>query len=160
MAATEREKERARARYWRCREAILAEKKASYSAQREEKIAYQTEWNQNNREKTRQYNAAWRKSHPEEARIICRNRAAKKRAVGGNHTAKEIKELAAKQKYRCANSLCGVSIKSGYHADHVMPMLLGGRNDIENIQLLCADCNRRKAAKHPDVWARERMLLL
>ena len=29
--------------------------------------------------------------------------------------------------------------------DHVLPVALGGATTIENLQLLCADCNRRKS---------------
>lgn len=29
--------------------------------------------------------------------------------------------------------------------DHVLPVALGGATTVENLQLLCADCNRRKS---------------
>lgn len=43
---------------------------------------------------------------------------------------------------RCAN--CGSSELLEY--DHVIPLALGGSNDVRNLQLLCADCNRSKGA--------------
>jgi 5-methylcytosine-specific restriction endonuclease McrA len=29
--------------------------------------------------------------------------------------------------------------------DHVLPVALGGATTVENLQLLCADCNRQKS---------------
>jgi 5-methylcytosine-specific restriction endonuclease McrA len=31
--------------------------------------------------------------------------------------------------------------------DHIIPYSLGGRNDVDNYQLLCRECNRSKGAK-------------
>jgi HNH endonuclease len=43
---------------------------------------------------------------------------------------------------KCAE--CGSTFDLQY--DHVIPVALGGATTIENLQLLCADCNRRKSA--------------
>jgi hypothetical protein len=43
---------------------------------------------------------------------------------------------------RCVE--CGSAFELQY--DHVIPVALGGAGSPENIQLLCADCNRRKGA--------------
>ncbi|MBN1527892.1 MAG: HNH endonuclease [Thermoleophilaceae bacterium] len=43
---------------------------------------------------------------------------------------------------RCAE--CGSSFDLQY--DHVIPLALGGGDGVDNLQLLCADCNRRKGA--------------
>jgi hypothetical protein len=42
-----------------------------------------------------------------------------------------------------------VECESGFDIqyDHVLPVALGGATTIENLQLLCADCNRRKGTK-------------
>jgi 5-methylcytosine-specific restriction endonuclease McrA len=42
---------------------------------------------------------------------------------------------------RCAE--CGATFDLQY--DHVLPVALGGATTVENLQLLCADCNRRKS---------------
>jgi 5-methylcytosine-specific restriction endonuclease McrA len=38
---------------------------------------------------------------------------------------------------------CGSNFDLQY--DHVLPVALGGATTVENLQLLCADCNRRKS---------------
>ena len=35
-------------------------------------------------------------------------------------------------------------------ADHVVPVSAGGKNDMANLKTACFECNRGKAARHPD----------
>lgn len=42
--------------------------------------------------------------------------------------------------------------------DHVLPFRLRGTNDRHNLVVACADCNRRKAEKHPARFAQEQTL--
>lgn len=99
------------------------------------------------REKNPNYSRAYCKRHPEKARTILANRRARMRAAGGSHTADDIHLLMKLQKGKCAVCRCG--IRSRYHVDHVIPVVLGGSNDRLNLQLLCPTCNREKHAKHP-----------
>jgi 5-methylcytosine-specific restriction endonuclease McrA len=43
---------------------------------------------------------------------------------------------------KCAQ--CGSNFDLQY--DHVLPVALGGATTIDNLQLLCGDCNREKGA--------------
>jgi 5-methylcytosine-specific restriction endonuclease McrA len=58
----------------------------------------------------------------------------------------EILHLEQAQCGRCA--LCGVLLekKSEPHVDHIVPVSLGGVDDISNFQLLCSRCNLGKSA--------------
>lgn len=96
---------------------------------------------------------AWRKENPEAVKAKDQRRAARKRGASGFHTGHDIKQLFVLQRGKCA--CCRISIKSGYHVDHIMPLARGGSNDKTNLQLLCKTCNLRKSAKHPVDFMRE-----
>jgi 5-methylcytosine-specific restriction endonuclease McrA len=64
----------------------------------------------------------------------------------GSFTAGDIRDLWRRQFGLCAK--CGISlIFTGYHVDHVIPIVRGGRNEGGNLQLLCPRCNLSKGAK-------------
>ena len=65
---------------------------------------------------------------------------------GGTHTAEEWRALCAACHHRC---LC-CKRKRTLTKDHIVPVLLGGSNDISNIQPLCRSCNSSKGARHID----------
>ena len=94
----------------------------------------------------------WKKSHPEAVRASNINRRAKKGGIGGG----EIRKLLETQHQKC--TVCGVSLIKGFHVDHILPLKLGGSNDITNIQLLCPPCNLSKGARHPEAFAKRLFL--
>ena len=104
----------------------------------------------------------WVSKNPGKRRETLRKSGAKRRSqklgAGGEYSSEEIAELLARQKRKCAN--CKKSIAKKFHADHIMPLALGGWNGIRNIQLLCPPCNLKKWAKHPIDWAQENGRLL
>ncbi len=99
-------------------------------------------------DKTRAYFQA----NPGHMAAYASRRRARKRAADGWHTGGEVSALLRRQHFRCAN--CATSIRRGYHADHIMPLSLGGSDWISNIQLLCPVCNMKKGPKHPIEFAR------
>lgn len=105
----------------------------------EEKICKEAQ-----REKSRTY--------PEANAAKERNRRARRRGNGGRHTGDEVLALGERQGWKCANPVCRVDIEHSYDADHVVPVVDGGSDDIFNIQLLCIPDNRKKSDKDPIEW--------
>lgn len=120
------------------------------AAHREERRAYAAA----HREETQARQAAYRAAHLEQRCAHQRNRHARKRAAPGTHTAADVRAQYKRQKGRCfygrkVNPDCAVSLKAGYHVDHVTPLVKKGSNGTENTVLTCPSCNLRKGAKHP-----------
>lgn len=96
--------------------------------------------------KRREYNKKYRAEHPGCRRVEKKNRKLKVR-TSGRLSAGIVKMLLEKQKGKCV--VCKVSIKDGFHIDHIIPIAKGGMNVDRNVQLLCPPCNLAKSDKHP-----------
>lgn len=102
--------------------------------------------------------AQWAKDNPERAKVHRRNGKARRRNVPGVHTASDIDRIFEQQRGRCA--YCRCKLGEVYEVDHIQPVAKGGSNDPSNIQLTCAKCNRKKAARDPLFHAQTLGLLL
>jgi 5-methylcytosine-specific restriction endonuclease McrA len=108
-----------------------------YESDRERRIAMASEYQRKNVERTRVRN---------------RNRRARRVGAEGTHTLEEVLCLLDSQDNKCA--CCQVELtEETRELDHVMPLILGGTNSIENLQWLCQFCNSSKSGSHPDDWA-------
>lgn len=56
--------------------------------------------------------------------------------------------------YSKQNGLCNGCFKQleQYHIDHIVPLVRGGANTDDNVQLLCATCNLSKGSKTMKEW--------
>lgn len=119
---------------------------AAYRTQHRDRLsAKRRMWYRSNRAHAQTY----RREHPGDRLRHRHTYRARKRANGGTFTQQEWQALCVKYQHRCL--CCGKSepeIK--LTADHVIPLSLGGRNDITNLQPLCHSCNSSKNAKHID----------
>lgn len=53
------------------------------------------------------------------------------------------KYVFSRDKYQCQS--CGqTNLETNLTIDHIIPLALGGQNDISNLQTLCFSCNQQK----------------
>jgi len=81
--------------------------------------------------------------------VKCNERRARKMKAFGSFTPEQWKELKARYGNKCLS--CGQ--KEGeitLSQDHVVPLIHGGSNNIDNIQPLCRSCNSKKNSKTID----------
>lgn len=112
-------------------------------------------WQAANPDKKKEYAKKSRENNKEALRIAVRNRRAKQRGLLSKGL---IGRLLRMQRGKCA--CCGKPLGTEYHIDHIIPLALGGENTDCNIQLLRAECNLQKGAKHPVDFMQQRGFLL
>lgn len=102
-----------------------------------------------NKEKIRESERKRRHANPEKVAIKTHRRRARKMNNGGTFADKEWLKVKEIYNYTC---LRGFDSESNVKLtiDHVIPLVLGGLNSIENIQPLCLSCNSSKGTKSTD----------
>lgn len=123
-------------------------------ANRDKRREYDVKYKSVNKEKIREYKVKWYSANLEAYRIYSQNRRARTIGAGGKLSPDIAYRLFKLQRGKCACG-CGRSLGDDYHRDHIMPLALGGSNTDDNIQLLRAECNLRKGAKHPAEFMRQ-----
>jgi hypothetical protein len=160
----EKDIDRYKAAVKRSNDNFAEKKKAWVEANREKLVAYTQKWRKANPEKYEammetskgkfaKYRKEWKRANPDLVRAQVHVRRARKIGNGGEHTGEQLAELFESQKCRCANPYCRIDLRAvKKELDHKEPLALGGSSAIENLQWLCAPCNRRKHAKPMDGW--------
>lgn len=97
-------------------------------------------------------------ANPEKYSAYKRNRKARKRNAAGSHRAEDIIGILRSQNGKCA--YCKTKLGKSYHVDHIIPLISGGTNWPNNLQILCRRCNQTKSAKDPIDFMQERGFLL
>lgn len=112
-------------------------------------------WRQRNHEAVLAKAVAWTKKNPERRRAI--SKAYKSRRRAKEREGSSTPELLAWE--RAARKVChwcGVVCAKKYEVDHYVPLSKGGRHEVSNLVIACPPCNRRKSAKDPYEFAKER----
>lgn len=156
----EARKVRRKAAYVENIDAVKEQSAAWYLENKERKHLRRLVWLQENAESVKAVDLAWKAANPEMVRASGRNRRARKRNAEGSHTKDDIAFLMKVQGSKCAYSWCRKTLKGKKHVDHVVPLVLGGGNGRNNLQLLCPRCNWAKGPKHPIDFAQKHGMLL
>lgn len=102
-----------------------------------------------NKERMKAQARFYRQNNKDKVNARTHRRKARLRGSKGSFTAMEWQALCQKYSYRCL--CCGKrepDIK--LTIDHVLPIVQGGTNTIDNLQPLCSTCNSSKGDRHID----------
>lgn len=116
------------------------------------------EWRKNNPERKKKKDAEWRSANPELCKLHSLNRRAREAKADGTPSKGLTEKL-----FKLQNGLCPCCKKplgNDFHLDHIIPLVMGGRNDDGNMQLLRKTCNLQKNRKDPVAFMQERGFLL
>jgi hypothetical protein len=155
------------------KESILAAQKAYYQRNKEKIKLTCQQWRLRNKDRIRDTLSRYAKNNREA--ILARkkkyyqenkwrhkahsmNRKRRIRKQGTKLSPDIVPKLMRLQKGLCP--CCKEPLGKSYHIDHIMPIALGGSNTDNNVQLLRAECNLRKHAKHPIDYMQSKGFLL
>lgn len=113
---------------------------------KEKASEYSRKWYEENKEHVRKRSLAWSEKNPDKRRAIAHARRAREMNAEGRFTDDEFTALCESYGNKCLR--CGCEGK--LTADHVVPLVAGGTNKIDNIQPLCKSCNSSKGTKIVD----------
>ena len=140
-------------RAWRAAnpEKVKRHKASDYQRHSHQRKMIASAWAAANPELVRYYSRAYIHRHPERASARSAAARARRLSAEGIHTGEDLRRLFVLQGGKCAG--CGTNLKGiRFHVDHKHPLVLGGSNWPENLQLLCASCNLKKGTKSFTEW--------
>ena len=121
---------------------------------------YDQKYRDNNRDKTRAATLKWAREHPEYRREKSRKRRALKLQNGWEpYTEAQVLDLYGVDCYLCHNPINPQTPRRigkengwelGLHIDHVVPIIAGGADTLENVRPTHAICNMKKGDKMPE----------
>ena len=124
----------------------LPQRRQHYAIHRDEIKIKRASYFASHRERARQTAKTWKIKNREHVNTINANRRARQLNAQGFHTLGEWELLKKQYGYTCPS--CGKSEPNIILTrDHIIPLIKGGSNFIENIQPLCRPCNSSKNDK-------------
>lgn len=147
-----------RAYYLKNKERYTEWRAAWASDNPEKKRSWEQQWRKENCVRLAAASREWKRKNPERVLAHNRNRRALARGADGSHTAQGVHTIYSLQRGRCAH--CSRKVGSEYHVDHIVPLVRGGSNWPENLQILCPKCNMSKNRKDPFEWKQQNGMLL
>lgn len=126
---------------------VKANRKKYYAANKEQLLTKNKAWQKANRTRVNRVKREWYAKNPTLALARTHRRRARSLGNGGSYTNQEFLDLCVQFSNRC---LCCKRDAVRLTPDHVIPLALGGRNDIGNIQPLCLKCNQEKHTRIVD----------
>jgi hypothetical protein len=117
-----------------------------------------SEWTAKNKDKKRNIDKRWREHNKVKMKISEQNRRAAKKNRGGALSKDLPARLFVLQRGKCA--CCKKPLGDDFQMDHKIPLVRGGSNTDDNIQLLRKRCNLQKGGKDPIEFMQSRGFLL
>ena len=122
-----------------------------------QRTKYDKKYRDNNRDKTRAASLSWLKNNPEKNRQASRKRRAKKlQNEHSNYTENQVINLYGTDCYLC-NKPINLTIQRrigkekgwqlSLHIDHIVPIIDGGPDTLENVRPTHAICNMKKGSR-------------
>lgn len=148
-----------KSRTWRANNRQKASEiaKRLYQKHKEKKSEYAKRYRAENHLKTKERNQRYARENKGRMIEKQRRRVERERNAEGAHTKRDIERQYQSQRGRCY--YCECDLGNGYHTDHIIPLVRGGSDSMENIVLACAPCNQSKGTKLPHEWAGSNRLL-
>ena len=114
-------------------------------------------WSDANPDIKRAIHKRYRDKHPERVQESYRRKSIKRRGAGALTTTGDayVARLSVIARDGADCFYCGE--RPGEHLDHVRALARGGKDILENLRWVCADCNQRKHAIDLDVWVARRL---
>lgn len=145
-----REAARIRTKQWRSNNPERSRQAVKeYQEKNFEKVQqYRERTKEEKRERSRQYDL----KHPDLRRARENRRRARKLNAPGNHTAAQFRTLCEINEWKCVYCGQGLTLKTATR-DHIVPLVKGGADSIDNIAPSCLKCNIRKQTKSVEEFA-------
>jgi hypothetical protein len=148
---------------------VLTYSRKYYQEHREEHLARTRKYVQENKEFVRKIHQEYNRKHKKRVTHTHRvwthrnkNRVFeyhKRRRIAllaseGNWSIAQFEELCQRLEWKCPYCGCSLSWRT-VTVDHIVPVVKGGSNRIENINPSCWSCNASKGARDLEDWKRE-----